>query len=552
MLTYHPSEASRMIRYLLRKLLIYGLTFVAAVTIDWSIPHLMPGNPVLTLMGRIQIQDPKVAQHVYDNYMRSFNLDLPLWKQYWYFWVSLFHGDLGTSILQFPLAGVVDHLPRDPLHARTAHPGDPARAGGSGNKLGALAARRKVLDNTLLPAGYMLTATPYMWLAIVLVWVFAITLAWFPVGLAYSPTAGRGWSMAFIFDLAHHWVLPFLSLFLVACGGWAIGMRNMIIYELESDYAHYLEALGAPRRLVRKYAFHNAMLPQISGLALSLGAVIAGALVDGDRLLVPGPRLPDLPRDHERGLLRDPGHLPVHHRRRPRRQLHRRHRLRDRRSEDADRDAGRAGMTHREAAAAEVARDGEDPGGAGAGRPGHVRASARRCTSRCGTRSSCSASASRLGLLLFAILGPFLAQHPPLEFGGNLSAAPTTKDGYWFGTTLLGQDVYAQFAQGLRLAFIVGALGGGIAAIIGMVVGFTAGYKGGMVDEVLNMITNVVLVIPTFAVLLVIAVLPAGARDRDGGGLHRAHVMAVGRARSALADLLAHVARVRQPGAAER
>ena len=108
-------------------------------------------------------------------------------------------------------------------------------------------------------------------------------------------------------------------------------------------------------------------------------------------------------------------------------------------------------------------------------------------------------------MLLFAIIGPFLAQHPPLEYGGQLSLAPTTKDGYWFGTTLLGQDVFAQFATGLRLAFIVGALGGGIAAIIGMLVGFTAGYRGGAVDEVLNMLTNVVLVIPTFALLLVIA-----------------------------------------------
>jgi len=61
-------------------------------------------------------------------------------------------------------------------------------------------------------------------------------------------------------------------------GGWAIGMRNMIIYELESDYSHYLEALGAPRRLIRKYAFRNAMLPQITGLALQLGVIVAGAL----------------------------------------------------------------------------------------------------------------------------------------------------------------------------------------------------------------------------------------------------------------------------------
>jgi peptide/nickel transport system permease protein len=100
-----------------------------------------------------------------------------------------------------------------------------------------------------------------------------------PVGYAYSPTAGRGWSVAFVLDVAQHWILPFLSLFLVSCGGWAIGMRNLIIYELESDYAHYLEALGAPRRLVRKYAFRNALLPQITGLALALGAVVAGALV---------------------------------------------------------------------------------------------------------------------------------------------------------------------------------------------------------------------------------------------------------------------------------
>jgi peptide/nickel transport system permease protein len=265
-------------RYLLRKLFIYTITFIAAVTIDWAIPHLMPGNPVLTLMARIQIQDPQVAQHVYDNYMRSFNLDLPLWKQYMYFWVSLFHGDLGTSILQFPspVSSIIVHALPYTLGLLI-----PATllSWYVGNKLGALAARRKLLDNTLLPVGYVLTATPYMWLGIVFVWVFAIMLGLLPVGLAYSPTAIRGFNTTFIFDLFQHWVLPFASLFLVACGGWAIGMRNLIIFELESDYAHYLESLGAPQRLVRKYAFRNAMLPQITGLALALGAVIAGALV---------------------------------------------------------------------------------------------------------------------------------------------------------------------------------------------------------------------------------------------------------------------------------
>jgi peptide/nickel transport system permease protein len=110
-----------------------------------------------------------------------------------------------------------------------------------------------------------------------------------------------------------------------------------------------------------------------------------------------------------------------------------------------------------------------------------------------------------LAMLLFAIVGPFVARHAPLDYGGKLSWSPTTREGHWFGTTLLGQDVFAQFVTGLRLAFVVGALGGGIAAGIGMLVGFTAGYRGGVVDEFLNMITNVVIVIPTFALLLVIA-----------------------------------------------
>jgi len=264
--------------YFLRKLLIYLLTFVIAVTIDWSIPHLMPGNPVLTVMSRIQIQDPKVAQQVYDHYMRAFNLNLPLWKQYYYFWVSLFHGDLGTSILQFPTPVTSIILHAVPYTLGLLIPAI-LLSWYAGNKVGAMAARRKVLDNSALPVGYALTATPYMWLAILLSWLLAVVWPIFPIGFAYDPTASTSWSFAFFFNLLHHWFLPFLSLFLVAFGGWAIGMRNMIIYELESDYVHYLEALGAPQRLVRKYAFRNAVLPQITGLALVLGAIIAGALV---------------------------------------------------------------------------------------------------------------------------------------------------------------------------------------------------------------------------------------------------------------------------------
>ena len=102
---------------------------------------------------------------------------------------------------------------------------------------------------------------------------------WFPVDDGYNPGLLPGWNWTFIGSLLEHWFLPFLTVFLVSFGGWAIGMRNLVIYELETDYARYLRSLGASQRLVRKYAYRNAVLPQLSGLALSLGVVVGGNIV---------------------------------------------------------------------------------------------------------------------------------------------------------------------------------------------------------------------------------------------------------------------------------
>jgi peptide/nickel transport system permease protein len=105
--------------------------------------------------------------------------------------------------------------------------------------------------------------------------------------------------------------------------------------------------------------------------------------------------------------------------------------------------------------------------------------------------------------LALAIVGPAIAQHEPLEFTGPTDQRPTSE--YWFGTTSFGQDVFSQFVHGLRAAFLVGILGGGLAWLLGATIGFTAGYRGGWLDDVLNMLTNVVLVIPTLAILIVVA-----------------------------------------------
>ncbi len=108
-------------------------------------------------------------------------------------------------------------------------------------------------------------------------------------------------------------------------------------------------------------------------------------------------------------------------------------------------------------------------------------------------------------LAFLAIFGPMIDSRDPLAQDLGLNMPPSLDPGYWFGTTTFGEDVFSQFVNGLRATFFVGILGGGLASLIGMGIGFVAGYMGGWVDELLNMVTNVFLVIPTLAVLIVIS-----------------------------------------------
>lgn len=247
----------------------------------------MPGNPVDRMIARASVAHPEAIGPMREYYEGIFGLDLPAWRQYINYWAELLQGNLGVSVWLFP-AQVSDVLWQAVPYTLSLMIPAILLSWLIGNKVGALTARRKILDNTVLPLGYLLSATPYMWVAILLVWVLGINLDWFPVAGGYDFSLRPTWSLGFVLNLLTHWFLPFLSLFLVALGGWAIGMRNVIIYELEADYANYLEALGAPHRLVRRYAYRNALLPQITGLALQLGTVLGGALVTEVVFAYPG------------------------------------------------------------------------------------------------------------------------------------------------------------------------------------------------------------------------------------------------------------------------
>ena len=165
-------------RYFGRKLAIYALTFWVAATIDWMIPRFMPGDPVQTLLSRYQLT-PEALAALTAYYNGLFGLDQPLPVQYVNFWVALLRGDLGRSVY---LAGapVTDVIMAAVPYTLALLIPAILLSWWAGNHFGAFAARRKVLDNGILPIGYILTATPYMWLAILVAWIFGFVLGLVP------------------------------------------------------------------------------------------------------------------------------------------------------------------------------------------------------------------------------------------------------------------------------------------------------------------------------------------------------------------------------------
>lgn len=247
------------------------------MTINWVVPRLIPGDPIKSMLSKFKGSE-EVRKNVYEYYLKSYGMDKPLWQQYLTFWLNLFKGDFGTSLYYRPKKAfdvLAQGIPYTLLIVIPAL----AASWIAGNMFGAFAARRKFFDSIGLPSMYVLTAIPFMWLGIVLAWLFGFVLNVFPLGFPYSTSIMPSPTVSFVLDFLWHWILPFMTLFIVWIGGWAIGMRNMIIYELEANYSRYMECLGAPNKLIRKYAFRNAVLPQVTGLGIQLGMVLAGNIV---------------------------------------------------------------------------------------------------------------------------------------------------------------------------------------------------------------------------------------------------------------------------------
>lgn len=268
-------------RYFTKKIGWYLATFVIALFLNFLLPRLVPGNPVAMLASRAVagMTDRTAVQQVYTQYTEMFGLDKSISEQFVLYIKNLLHGDLGVSFTFYPRE--VSDLIGSAIGWTIALQVPAILVGWIlGNLLGAVAAYIKgAFDKVIFPVFLFASNVPAFGMAIILLFVFSMSLGWFPNGGGYGGDLIPNMSLQFIGSVIHHYQLPFWSIVLVSIGGQAIGMRSMSIYELNADYVKYSRFLGIKDKVIVKYVFRNAMLPQITGLALSLGTMIGGAII---------------------------------------------------------------------------------------------------------------------------------------------------------------------------------------------------------------------------------------------------------------------------------
>src|SRR4030081_1291140 len=270
------------LKHFLERLVIWVATIVISVTIVFFVPRLVPGDPLGALSLKLaQVGDNLGGKALVEEYTRRFGLDKSPVEQYVSYLRQLAQGDMGYSISVFPttvgdlvkqaIPWSIGLLLLTTLISWTLGSVIGGIVGWSGG--------RSPWLNALVPVALVLYTIPYYILAIILVFLLAFLWPVFPLSGAYSIGLQPSISLPFILDLLRHAALPALSIVLVSLGWWFLSMRSLIESVRGEDYITWAEAKGLPPgRIFWAYAFRNALLPQATGLALSLGQIVGGAL----------------------------------------------------------------------------------------------------------------------------------------------------------------------------------------------------------------------------------------------------------------------------------
>ncbi|HET9978841.1 MAG TPA: ABC transporter permease [Ktedonobacterales bacterium] len=269
-------------RHVFRRVGIYLLAIWAAVTVNFFLPRLAPGNPAEIVYNRLSQRGP-VSPATLKALEIQFGVNTtdPLWVQYISYLNNLIHGNLGISTNYYP-APVTQIIAQDIPWTLTLLTVSVALSFALGTLLGIFVAWKRntafdTITSTIMTFFYSIL---YPWLALMAVFFIGYTLGWFPFSDGYDVSLTPGPNLDFLASAAYHAVLPALTLIVSTVAGWMLTMRNSMITTLSEDYVLMAQAKGLrQRRVMFSYAARNAILPSVTGFAIALGAVVGGALL---------------------------------------------------------------------------------------------------------------------------------------------------------------------------------------------------------------------------------------------------------------------------------
>ncbi|RMH69382.1 MAG: ABC transporter permease [Gemmatimonadetes bacterium] len=264
--------------FLVRRFLFYLAAFLVAITVNFALPRLMPGDPFEIMFAAAQ---GKITPEQLPALKAQYGfVEGPWYVQYGAYLKSVFTWDLGPSVLFFPtpVSEVIGY----------ALPWTLFISGSAtlisiliGSLMGIYAAYHQGgwFDKLASPTFLVLGAFPAVVMAMILFYIFGLVLEWFPISYGYDPDLDPGWNLTFIGNVLYHAILPILSMVLISIGGWLFHMRNSMIHLLSEDYIRMAVGKGLSRRRVMfQYAARNAILPVITAVSMAIAFIVGGAI----------------------------------------------------------------------------------------------------------------------------------------------------------------------------------------------------------------------------------------------------------------------------------
>ncbi len=278
--------------YVLKRFGMFLLTVWLGTTAIFIIPRLAPGDPIDAMIGRMMTAGENIenAAELIEAWRERFGLNQPLHIQYIRYLYNSATFNLGYSLAYFP-SRVDDMVARAIPWTLGLLSATTFISFVVGNAIGALLAWRGTprLVKMLLSASLTFTAIPGFMVGMLVLYIFSYQLDWLPYAGAYGRGVAPGLNLEFIASVIKHATLPAMAIVLVRMGGWALGMRGMMITTDGEDYMILAEAKGLrPWQIFWRYGIRNAILPQVTGLGISLGALASGVVIVETVFTYPG------------------------------------------------------------------------------------------------------------------------------------------------------------------------------------------------------------------------------------------------------------------------